>query len=162
MTNVTVIKLPAGAGVTGKPVTVLLLSLGDCPVKKMMPSGAVTTTMICTTLVLVLGSETSTRMGAMSDGKGKMTVPSVVRKSTPGWPGLRSEVDEVGDWSMSVAPVMYCALPIPGEENMIKSTSSNQISCSIFNRFFRRMESYQSVVKGKTHRSITPRHVWRE
>ena len=113
MTNVTVILLPTGKGVTGKPVTVLLLSLGDCPVKMMVSSGAVTTTMICTTLVLVLGSDTSTRMGVMSDGKGKMTLPVVVRKSTPGWPGLRSEVDDVGAWSLSVAPVMYCALPIP-------------------------------------------------
>ena len=85
VTKVTVIVLPSGNGVTGKPVTVLLLSLGDCPVKRMVPSDAVTTTMIWMTLVVVVvGSETSTRMGVMPGGKGKTTLPVLLMKSTPG------------------------------------------------------------------------------
>lgn len=95
MTQVTVILLPSGSGSTGKPVTVLLLSSGDSPVKTIVLSGAVTTTKILLILVSVLGTDTSTMMGVTSDANGTMMdAPSLVAKSTPGCPGLRSLGDD--------------------------------------------------------------------
>ena len=55
-----------------------------------VPFGAVITTMISTTLVFVLGTDTLTRIGVISDGNEMVIEASVEVKSTPGWPGLRS------------------------------------------------------------------------
>jgi len=50
----------------------------------------VITTMISTTLVFVLGTDTLTIIGVISDGNEMLIEASVEVKSTPDEPGLRS------------------------------------------------------------------------
>jgi len=119
VTIVTVILLPSGTGSTGKPVTLLLLSSGDCPLKNTVPSGAVTETKIWTTLVILFGMDTSTRMGVTPVANGTMIDASVAVKSTPGCPGLRSVGNDDGLRSVMIGLLIYCGLPMPSVSGQI-------------------------------------------
>ena len=89
VTGITVNVLPSGKGSTGNPVTELVPG-GDVSLNRTVPSGAVIITMISTTLVFVLGTDTLTIIGVTSDGNEMMTEAFGEVKSTPDEPGLRS------------------------------------------------------------------------
>ena len=76
--------------------------------------GSIIVTVIRLTLVFGLGRDTSTTMGVIPDGNGRvMDEFVIVMKSTPGWPGLRSDGNDPGAASVNIAVGMYCELPMP-------------------------------------------------
>ena len=85
----TVTLLPSGNGVTGNPVTVLVPA-GDVPSKILVPFGAVMVTVILSTLVVPLGTDTEVTMGVTPGPKGNVIVASGLVKLIPGLPGARS------------------------------------------------------------------------
>ena len=87
--SVTVTVLPSGNGVTGNPVTVLVPG-GDVPWKIVVPFGALMVTVISSTLVVPLGTDTEVTMGVFPGPKGNVIVASVLPKLIPGLPGARS------------------------------------------------------------------------
>lgn len=85
----TVTMLPSGNGLTGNPVTVLV-SFGDVASKILVPFGAVMMTVILTTLVVPLGTDTEVTMGVTPGPKGNLILSLGSVKLIPGLPGARS------------------------------------------------------------------------
>ena len=70
-------------------------------------------TVILSTFVVGLGTETELRIGVVPDVNGIMTDALLLMKVTPGDSGLSSETVVLEGAPMNVAWLMYCGLVIP-------------------------------------------------
>ena len=84
-----------------------------------VPSGAVIITIISTILVFVLGTDTLTRIGVISDGNEIVIEASVEVKSTPDEPGLRSLGLVLSGAPLIVTLLIYCGLFMPSVDGQI-------------------------------------------
>jgi hypothetical protein len=85
--NITVIVLFSGNGCIGN-VSTLFVPAGDTSLTIVTPFGSLITTVILSTFVFVLGTETDTKIGVIPGANGIITEGLISLKLTPGEPGL--------------------------------------------------------------------------
>ena len=112
MRKVTVRTLPSGNGVIGK-VSTLFVFDGDVSVTIVLPVGVVIVTVILSTFVFLLGTETSTTMGDIPCANGITTEGFLSVKLTPVEPGLMCVGFVVDGAPTSIGLLVYCGLFIP-------------------------------------------------